>query len=235
MGGSEISPLFSLPSEGKSHGLTYNCRWGCRQHTVEDKRGNEAFILGSGVRFHQLPVLAKEALDMHLESVCALKVVGEQNGPGHDDELEIQHGDRGVRRRLFSSRASEPLCDTHPPSPPSPPPPSQQCNANMSERVSAECVSPVYNICYIKLWVTPSPPPASDQTRSSARLAKGMRAAVPTLSTGTRLSPAAWINANGMGSQQQQQAKLHQLKKRHWTFKKNSHVRTTDGQAPGAN
>lgn len=37
---------------------------------------------------------------MHLESVCALEVVGEQDGPGHNDKLEIQHGDMGCEKLL---------------------------------------------------------------------------------------------------------------------------------------
>lgn len=71
---------------------TYNCCWSCSQHTVEDQRGDEAFILCSWIRFHQISILAKEALDVHLERVCALEVVGKQYGPGHNDELKIQHG-----------------------------------------------------------------------------------------------------------------------------------------------
>lgn len=72
---------------------TYNCCWGCSQYTVEDKRGNEAFVLCSWIWFHQIAVLAEEALNMHLESVRALEVVGKQDRPSHNNKLKIQHGD----------------------------------------------------------------------------------------------------------------------------------------------
>lgn len=72
---------------------TYNSCRSRSQHTVEHQRWNEALILRSRVRFHQIAILTEEALDMHLKSIGALEVVGKQNSPSHDDKLKIQHGD----------------------------------------------------------------------------------------------------------------------------------------------
>lgn len=71
---------------------TYNSCRSWSQHTVEHKRWNEALVLCSRIWFHQIAVLTEETLDMHLKSIGALEVVGEQNSPSHDDKLKIQHG-----------------------------------------------------------------------------------------------------------------------------------------------
>lgn len=68
---------------------TYNSCRSWSQNTVQYKRWNEALILCSRVRFHQIAILTEETLDMHLKSIGALEVVGEQNSPSHDDKLKI--------------------------------------------------------------------------------------------------------------------------------------------------
>lgn len=89
------------------------------QHTVQHKWWNEALVLCPRVRLHQIAILAEETLDMHLKSVGVLKVVGKQNSPSHDDELEIKHSHREALAAFWADAAvpasySSPV--DHPPS-----------------------------------------------------------------------------------------------------------------------
>ncbi len=57
-----------------------------------DKDGRRlAVVLWSRVWLGVGFVIAEEALDVHGERVRVLKVVRQQNGPCHDDQLEIKH------------------------------------------------------------------------------------------------------------------------------------------------
>lgn len=64
---------------------------------VDDDRRRLAVVLGSRVRLGISFVEAEEALDVHGERVRVLKVVRQQNGPCHDDQLEIKHNGSSVR------------------------------------------------------------------------------------------------------------------------------------------
>lgn len=70
---------------------TYRHCWDGGDQRVDEYRRRLAVVLRSwvwlGVRF----VKAEEALDVHGERVRVLKVVRQQNGPCHDDQLEIKH------------------------------------------------------------------------------------------------------------------------------------------------
>lgn len=74
---------------------THNSRGGGSDHAVQDERRHKAGPFGARVRLHQLRVIAEEALHVHAEQVCALHVVRQQDGGGHDDELQSQHSGRG--------------------------------------------------------------------------------------------------------------------------------------------
>lgn len=64
---------------------------------VDDDRRRFAVVLGSRIRLGVSFVKAEEALDVHGERVRVLKVVSQQNGPCHDDQLEIKHSGSSVR------------------------------------------------------------------------------------------------------------------------------------------
>lgn len=57
-------------------------------HAVQDQGGDEAGVLGAGVRLHQVGIVTEEALDVDAEQVGALHVVGQQGGARHDDQLK---------------------------------------------------------------------------------------------------------------------------------------------------
>lgn len=127
---------------------TYNCCRSWSQHTVEHKRWNEALVLRSRVWFHQIAILTEETLDMHLESIGALEVVGKQNSPSHDDKLKIKHDHIEALVAFFnrcsyafkllqSCRPSSLLCHPHSP-----------CNSGVWVCVSVYLLC---NICYINL------------------------------------------------------------------------------------
>lgn len=79
-----------LPNEDHTSGN------GCH-HAVEDEGGDEAAVLHAGVRLHQVGVVAEEALDVDAKRIRALKVVGQQHRPCHDDQLhKDEAGDDGV-------------------------------------------------------------------------------------------------------------------------------------------
>lgn len=67
-------------------------------HAVQDQGGDEAGVLGAGVRLHQVGIVTEEALDVDAEQVGALHVVGQQGGARHDDQLEEEHVEGGGRR-----------------------------------------------------------------------------------------------------------------------------------------
>ena len=58
---------------------------------VDEDGRRLAVVLRSRVRLGVGFVEAEEALDVHGERVRVLKVVRQQNGPCHDDQLEIKH------------------------------------------------------------------------------------------------------------------------------------------------
>lgn len=58
---------------------------------VDEDRWRLAVVLRSRVRLGVGFVETEEALDVHGERVRVLKVVRQQNGPCHDDQLEIKH------------------------------------------------------------------------------------------------------------------------------------------------
>lgn len=71
--------------------MTHRHCWDGGDQRVDEYRWRLAVVLRSwvwlGVRF----VKAEEALDVHWKRVRVLKVVRQQNGPCHDDQLEIKH------------------------------------------------------------------------------------------------------------------------------------------------
>lgn len=58
---------------------------------VDDNGRRLAVVLRSWVRLGVSFVKTEESLDVHWERVRVLKVVCQQNGPCHDDQLEIKH------------------------------------------------------------------------------------------------------------------------------------------------
>lgn len=58
---------------------------------VDDNGRRLAVVLRSWVRLGVSFVKTEESLDVHWERVGVLKVVCQQNGPCHDDQLEIKH------------------------------------------------------------------------------------------------------------------------------------------------
>ena len=70
---------------------------------VHQYGGDLAAVLRSGVGLGEGLVVAEEALDVHGEGVRVLKVVRQENGAGHDHQLEIEH-DPVVRREKARER-----------------------------------------------------------------------------------------------------------------------------------
>lgn len=86
---------------------THNGSGRRRHDAVEDERRDEAALLRSGVRLHQVCIITEEALDMDPKRVGAFKVVRQQHCPGHDDQLERQQRNklnRSVSRDLSPFR-----------------------------------------------------------------------------------------------------------------------------------